>query len=108
MDSKTEGEDEEEDDRQNKFNRYPNLGEEDIKKVERAFGKLFTPLFKGHCEYLTNKVLPSAGSYYIQGYTWEIINEVNDCVLDYVVSGNFQKPEYRNIEKAKIQKNKEK
>ena len=28
--------------------RYPNLREEDIKKVDKAFEKLFTPLFNGH------------------------------------------------------------
>ena len=72
--------------------RYPNLREEDIKKVDKAFEKLFTPLFNSHRQFLSEKVLPSAGSVFIQGYTKDIISEVNECVLNYVVSGVFQKP----------------
>ena len=71
------------------YDRYPNLREEDITKVDRAFAKLFTPLFVGHRHYLIDKVLPSAGTLFIQSYTKDILNEVNECVLNYVVSGVF-------------------
>ena len=82
------------------YDRYPNLREEDINKVDKAFSKLFSPLFMGHRPYLIDKLLPSAGTLFIQSCTKDILNEVSDCVLNYVVSGVFQKPEYRNLEKA--------
>jgi hypothetical protein len=71
------------------YDRYPNLREEDINKVDKAFSKLFSPLFKGHRPYLVDKLLPSAGTLIIQSYTKDILNEVNECVLNYVVSGVF-------------------
>ena len=83
------------------YDRYPNLREDDIRKVDRAFAKLFTPLFVGYRPYLIEKVLPPAGTLFVQSYTKDILKEVNECVLNYVVSGVFQKPEYRNLEKAK-------
>jgi hypothetical protein len=55
---------------------------------------------------LHDKVLPSAGTHFIASYTRDIINEVNDAVLNYVISGVFQKPQYRNLEKAKQQQKK--
>ena len=45
--------------------RHPNLREEDITKVNNAFSKLFEPIFKGHRQYLIEKLMPRAGPNHI-------------------------------------------
>lgn len=48
------------------FNRYPNLNEVDIDRVNKAFEKIFKPKFGENKIYLAEKVLPSAGTHFIQ------------------------------------------
>ncbi len=65
--------------------RYPLLREEDINKVNKAFNKLFTPLFKGHRQFMQDKILPSAGIPYISNYVNDLLKEVNETVIGFVV-----------------------
>jgi hypothetical protein len=44
------------------YDRYPNLREDDIRKADRAFAKLFTPLFVGYRPYLIEKCYPCGNS----------------------------------------------
>lgn len=79
--------------------RYPRLRGEDIEKVDKAFNKLFTPLFKGHHQYLQEKMLPSAGIPFIKDYVYDLLHEVNNAVIGFVVSGEFMKPQHRSLYK---------
>lgn len=48
---------------------------------------------------MQEKILPSAGIPFVRDYVYDLLHEVNNQVIGFVVSGEFMKPQHRSLYK---------